>query len=203
MNCNEYKKFELGELGEEKFRSHVKLCSLCQNHIAEEKRLISVIKDLKQPVEAPELWNRIEGSLKAEQRLSKSFYTNTVVFRRIAAVLIIAVGLSVYFMSRNSFSDSKLLNQSALLKVVKKEKEYESAISELEKIALVKMTGLDLELMFLYRDRLDTINTQISQCKEAISENPANTHIRRYLLMALQDKQETMKELLEIKIAPM
>lgn len=77
---------------------------------------------------------------------------------------------------------------------------YESAIAELEKVVSVKMSALDLELMFLYRDRLETINAQIVQCKEAISTNPANSHIRRYLLMALQDKQETMKELLEIKM---
>ena len=59
---------------------------------------------------------------------------------------------------------------------------------------------MNVELMLLYRDRLETIDDQIEQCREALSENPANAHIRRYMLAALQDKKETLKELLETNI---
>jgi hypothetical protein len=59
------------------------------------------------------------------------------------------------------------------------------------------MADMNLELMLLYRDRLETIDDQIEQCREALSENPGNAHIRRYMLAALQDKKQTLKELLE------
>ena len=49
-------------------------------------------------------------------------------------MLIIAVGLSFYFIKSEFFETSNLLAESTLLKVEKKEKEYESAIAELEKI---------------------------------------------------------------------
>jgi hypothetical protein len=52
--------------------------------------------------------------------------------------------------------------------------------------------------MLLYRDRLETIDAQIARCQEALAENPSNAHIRRYLLAALQDKKETLRELAQL-----
>jgi hypothetical protein len=69
------------------------------------------------------------------------------------------------------------------------------AIEELEKQTIPRMASMNIELMLLYRDRLETIDDQIKRCREALSENPANTHIRRYMLAALQDKKETLMEL--------
>jgi len=61
------------------------------------------------------------------------------------------------------------------------------------------MAGLDLELDSLYRDRLGTIDAQIARCREALKSNPANAHIRRYLMAALRDKRETLTEVLNLK----
>jgi predicted metal-dependent hydrolase len=58
---------------------------------------------------------------------------------------------------------------------------------------------LDLELEFLYRERLEVIDAQIAKCREAVAANPANAHIRRYLMAALQDKKETLAEVLNLK----
>ena len=66
-----------------------------------------------------------------------------------------------------------------------------------------QMADLDLELLFLYRDRLETIDEQIAQCKEALSSNSGNAHIRRYMLAAFQDKKDTLREIVktsELKI---
>ena len=87
---------------------------------------------------------------------------------------------------------------AALVQVEQKEKEYSAAIAELEAVALPQMAKLDTDLMLLYRDRLETIEAQIERCKEALATNPANAHIRRYLLAALQDKKETLKELVDL-----
>lgn len=56
---------------------------------------------------------------------------------------------------------------------------------------------MDMELHLLYRDRLETIDRQITLCKNAIDLNPANAHIRKYMMMALKDKKETLKEIAE------
>jgi hypothetical protein len=63
-------------------------------------------------------------------------------------------------------------------------------------VASIKLGKFDLNLQLLYRDKLETINRQIIACKEALEVNPANAHIRRYLFMALQDKKETLKEII-------
>jgi hypothetical protein len=90
-----------------------------------------------------------------------------------------------------------LLAGKALKQVEAKEREYEEAIAEMERLAEPQLAKLDADLMMLYRDRLATIDAQIVRCKEAAARNPANAHIRRYLLAALQDKQETLQELVE------
>jgi len=77
-----------------------------------------------------------------------------------------------------------------------KEGEYIQAINELEKTARPKLAGMDLQMMSLYRDRLAAIDSQLERCKEALASNPANAHIRRYLLAALQDKKQTLAEVL-------
>jgi hypothetical protein len=66
----------------------------------------------------------------------------------------------------------------------------------LEEKAQSHMQNMDIQLMLLYKDRLAIIDNQIHECKEAMEQNPANTHIRNYMLAALQDKKETLSELL-------
>jgi len=54
-------------------------------------------------------------------------------------------------------------------------------------------------MMLLYREKLETIDAQIERCQEALAANPANAHIRRYLLAALQDKKAALADLLSYK----
>jgi len=58
------------------------------------------------------------------------------------------------------------------------------------------MAELDLELMLLYRDRLEIIDQQIVECKEALSSNSGNAHIRRYMLAAFQEKKNTLRDIM-------
>jgi predicted O-linked N-acetylglucosamine transferase (SPINDLY family) len=115
-----------------------------------------------------------------------------------AVLFLMIISIGLYFLLSQKTGETRLLAEKALLKVEKKESAYLQAIVELEERVLPKMASLNLELMLLYRDRLETIDDQIIRCKEALGENPANAHIRRYLLAALQDKRETLSEILEL-----
>ncbi len=164
--------------------------------------LLSLAKSLKKPVESPHLWDRIEESLREEQHKGKRSEVKDSRWSLIrllpaaaAALLIVIVGF--YFLLKPETGKSGILTESALAKIEKKEREYIEAIEELEEQTLPKMAELNLELMLLYRDRLETIDDQIERCREALSENPGNAHIRRYMLAALQDKKQTLMELLE------
>lgn len=202
MSCHKFKKYELGKLSQSEFQQHLKKCAICQERLKQDTRLLSLAKSLKRPVESPHLWDRIEKSLREEQHKGKHSKVKDSRWRltrllpvAAAALLIMSVGF--YFLLQPEIERSGILTESALAKVEKKEREYIEAIEELEERTLPKMAEMNLELMLLYRDRLETIDDQIEQCREALSENPANAHIRRYMLAALQDKKQTLKELLE------
>ena len=202
MSCDEYRKYELGKLDKGKFESHSQNCPVCQKHLQQDVRLLELTKSLKQPIEAPSLWTKIENTLRAEKYRRRPVWFDALrrqkfSILKVAAVLIFVIGLGSYFIFKPDRDEPRLLAASALQKVEEKEREYATAIEELEQVALPQLTQMDTDLMLLYRDRLETIDAQIDRCKEALASNPANAHIRRYLLAALQDKRQTLRELVE------
>lgn len=207
MKCDRFDKYELGKINSREFESHLDGCPVCQKRMEADGRLIDLARSIKRPISAPYLWTRIEASLRKEQEKTAAA---PVPFMRLikrlprvavpsAALILAGLILVIAFWMLPRSSGSSLLGQRALDRVEKREAQYLEAIADLKNVALPKMASLDLELMLLYRDKLETIDEQIERCREAISENPANAHIRRYLLLALQDKKEMLKEILEIK----
>lgn len=199
MSCEKFRKYELGELREREFRKHKRRCAYCQEQVEQDAVFMSLARSIKQPVKAPLLWDRIRKSIEDEkvERIQprRAHRIRFPVFQT-AAVLVLVIAFGLYFWLKPETEEAKLLSKNALKRVEKKESAYIKAIEALEQSALPKMGDLDIELTLLYRDRLETINDQIERCKEALAENPANSHIRRYLLAALQDKKQTLKELL-------
>ena len=205
MSCEEYRNFELGKTDKSKFNKHLTECSACRKLVKQDEQLLGLAGELDQAVKAPLLWTKIENSLRAEKQ--RRVRHETQVFRqfpmllRIAAMLAVVVGFSTgsYFMFAPDAPSGNILTAEALQKVESVEQDYIDAISELDRLVQPQLSQLDFEFMLLYQDRLETIDSQIERCKEALENNPANAHIRRYLLAALQDKKETLKEILEIE----
>jgi len=199
MNCDQYRTYELGELDEEIFQSHAQTCESCREHLRQDAELMDLARSLKQPVDAPFLWNRIEETLRAEmqrdqRRGIRLIRQHRTALYRIAAVLVASAGLGSYAYFGPEPEPPRLFSSAALERVEEKERKYIEAIEELEQAASAQLAQMDLDLMLLYRDKLETIDAQIARCREALQNNPANTHIRRYLLLALQDKKDTLQE---------
>lgn len=112
----------------------------------------------------------------------------------VAALALVAVGVAAWFLfiRPSPGSGSGLMADAALARVETEEREYAAAIQALEAKAEPRLAEMDFALMALYRDRLETIDSQIERCREAISRNPWNVHIRKYMLAALQDKKDTL-----------
>lgn len=203
MQCKYYRHHEIGELSDADYALHAATCIRCQQLAARDAELLRLTRSLQQPVRSPMLWAKIENQLRDEQqrqqRPAKSNRAGRFTRLRIAAMLVLAIGagyvLGQFF--NDGVPEGRLLTASLLERVEKKERDYEAAISELESQAEARLASMDTGLMLLYRDRLETIDAQILRCKEALAENPANAHIRRYLLLALNDKRETLKEVLD------
>ena len=199
--CDFYKKHELGQIDDMEFDQHVQSCEFCKAMLAEDARLIELVNSLKQPVDSDNVWVKIETDLskqKSKNIIHLMLKSNKMLFR-IAAVLIVGVAISFYFIQRNQIPDKGIVTFSMLEKLDEKEQDYLKSIEELEAATKEKMAQMDIGLMLLYRDKLEMIDEQIAECKEALSDNPANAHIHKYLFAALKEKKETLQEIYKIK----
>jgi len=198
MTCRLLDRYNQGKMEDAEFRRHAAYCPICQEALKLDEEIMSMAGSLRQHIEAPGLWSRIEEAIRMEHKRF-SLRWRLLRFVPAACVLTIVLGLGIYIGLKIQNPSSGLLARKALARVELKEQEYLKAIQELEKQVLPKMADLDLKLVFIYRDRLETIDAQIEQCREALASNPANAHIRRYLMMALQDKKETLYEVMNPK----
>lgn len=200
MNCDKYEKRELGQLDELSFQRHAGTCDTCQARQSEDARLLGLARELERPAESPQLWGRIEASLETA-RQQQARPSRRVWMYRAAAVLVVGAGLGALVQQgagNNQKADPGLYSSQALAKARNSQQEYAAAVAELEQVAGARFELMDMELAILYRDKIETIDTQIARCQDALRRNPANTHIHRYLLAALQDKRETLEEVLQL-----
>jgi len=206
MTCKLFQKYELGQIESDIFEDHLASCETCTQKKLEDDQLLNLAQSLKQPFAKSDFWPEIEEALRQEKEQSKNIiklpqlisnYKNIIL--RIAAIFVIGFGLGFYFLSLEDVPEKGIIKSAALIKVEEREKEYLDAIAELEEVATEHMGSFDLNLMLLYRDKLETIDLQIADCKDALELNPANAHIRKYLFAALEDKKETLREILNSK----
>lgn len=120
---------------------------------------------------------------------------------RIAALLFLALAGLLYYRQQQPLPVKGLLAEKALQRVEAAEADYLSAIAGLEAAVTPQLTALPPDLASLYRARLEAVDAQILRCREALAVNPANAHIRRYLLAALHDKQETLRSIKAAAVA--
>ena len=198
MSCDRYQEREIGRLEEEAFQAHLKDCPDCRESLREDEIIDELAANLAEVTEPPFLWERVEAGLRAEQQRARR---RTWLYRA-AAVLVVSLGLGALVQQQRGAPEpaTGLYTAEALEKVRDREREYAAAIEELEQIAGERMERMDPELVVLYRDKIATIDTQIDRCLQALHGNPANTHIRRYLLLALQDKRETLEEIVQLQL---
>jgi hypothetical protein len=195
-----YEKYEMGEIEEQQFRQHLESCESCRQKKHHDNLLLEAARSLKEPASAPGLWERIESDLMAEQSTIEPPDAGRFKWRFhpliAAGIVLVAVAIGIFLGIHMERHDSGLLSKSALNKVQQTELRYIAAISRLEAQAGDRMKSMDIELMLLYKDRLAVIDHQIKECQNALKQNTANSHIRRYMLAALQDKKDTLIELL-------
>lgn len=200
--CDVYVKHWLGHMDDAQYDEHIKSCKLCKTHLEEDARIFELTNSLKQPVDAPKSWKKIEMALteeKAKNIIQHIFSQRNIIFR-IAAVLIIGLAIGFYFIQQYQIPDKGVITERMLEKLDERERDYLESIEALEAATQEKLATMDLNLMLLYRDKLEMVDAQIAECKEALSDNPANAHINKYLFAALKEKKETLKEIYKLKM---
>ena len=73
------------------------------------------------------------------------------------------------------------------------------AIDKLAADAKPQLDSPTSPLMASYREKLVVLDSAIEEMREEAGRNPSNAHLRYELLAMYQEKQETLREVLETK----
>ena len=200
MDCKRYSEYETGKYPESLFMEHVKSCEECRKSMDSDMELMEAAAFLgNSRVDAPDLWDKIERGLENENRKKRRIINFPSL--RIAATVLFLLATASWFIFSPSHP-SGLLTESALAEVERTEDSYHQAIKNLEQQVMPSLQNMNIELALNFRERLETIDQQIELCREELKTNPANIHIRKYLMAALTEKRKTLEQIKSEKIPP-
>jgi hypothetical protein len=191
---------------------HAADCRECGEELRAWKALSVAAEELRYYREDTALWARIEDSLRQhKQEVARGFWDRLAVWRGIpvgwqtalagALVLVLALLGGYVFLHRDERlgASDKLLKNSALAEVERTERDYMKAIDKLAADAKPELDSGTSPLMASYREKLMVLDSAIDELREEAGRNPSNAHLRYELLAMYQEKQQTLREVLETK----
>lgn len=194
--------------------SHAATCAACAEELRAWNALSDAAAELRDYKEDPALWSRIETSLGEagrQQSASRAFWVEWAFWRgnRLgwqvalsgACALVLALAGVYVFVHRpvGETQSGKLLKNSALVEVERTQRDYLKAIDKLAADAKPRLDSPESPLMASYREKLMVVDSAIDELREEASRNPSNAHLRYELLAMYQEKQQTLREVLETK----
>jgi hypothetical protein len=192
---------------------HAVNCAECANELRAWKALSQAAEELRDYKEDAALWTRIQSSLETNRSRQTSHWecSDKLAFWRgipvgwqaalagaLALVLALA-GAYIFVRPTDVGSSDKLLRNSALAEVERTEHDYMKAIDKLALQAKPELESPASPLMASYREKLLVLDSAIVELREEAGRNPSNAHLRYELLAMYQEKQETLREVLETK----
>ncbi len=194
------------------FEAHAASCAACGRELAEWRRIAEVAPQLRRSWESPELLPRIRQALAEEStRTDREPEARPRRFAwipaaSIAALFVLAtVGVFVF---RNSggrepltehwkTTKDPLLTDAAIEEVDRAEQAYLSSIDNLSRLAEPALANATSPVLVNYREKLTVLDSAIAELKASVDQNRGNTHLRRELLAAYQEKQRTLQSLMK------
>jgi hypothetical protein len=198
MNCNKFEDFLNDQLDLATLKVHMESCEDCRKAYQVDTRIMDRSKKLNENLSIPDLWPSIEKGIQKKKPVMLKFRARKRLLLAAAASFLILTTFWMFISDQKETSTERILSQQALEKVRDAEEKYLAAISGLEELAHQQLDNTTEPLAQLYRNKLSLIDRQIQNCQQALETNPANSHIRRYLMAALQDKQKTLENILQL-----
>jgi hypothetical protein len=194
--------------------AHAEGCAACRRELSEWKELRAAGPSLKKAWDSPRLWPQIHQALAEESQKAGSAGAaapSASGLRWLPAAAMVALfgiataGLWVF---RNSggrepltsswqASRAPLLTDQAFDEVEAAEKTYVASIQKLSRLAEPRLANTASPLMVNYREKLNLLDTAIADLKSSIDQNRYNTHLRKELIAAYQEKQRTLQNLMK------
>lgn len=213
ISCNDRERVFLDGSLEEwaALEQHASSCPTCAEEIRAWKSLSVAAEELRDYREQGGLWAKIEASLKEKERDKEQpgFWEKlgaglpvgwTTAF---AGALVLVLALSGVYVVRHRGGaepgSGRLLKNSALAEVERTERDYMKAIDTLAAEAKPELDSPTTPLIASYKEKLLVLDSAIDELRTEAGRNPSNAHLRYELLAMYQQKQETLKEVLEIK----
>jgi Tfp pilus assembly protein PilE len=195
-------------------QAHAAACPACAEELRAWKSLSSAAAELRDYSESPTLWPRIHEALvqQADRRTKRAERWNWRWLlagvplwqaAAIAAVLLLLIAPAIvrYVQQRRApqAQSADLLRQKALAEVERAEAAYVQAIDKLALQAKPQLETPDTPLMASYREKLQVLDSAISDLQAQAGQNPSNAHLRHQLLAMYQEKERTLEQVLEEK----
>jgi anti-sigma factor RsiW len=195
--------------------AHSATCAACAEELDAWKALSVAAKELRDYSDSPSLWPRIERSLTEEAAAKKAragrwgwlslgfgFSLGWQTAAAGALVLLLTVSAGWIYLHRPTPmtpADQSLLKSSALAEVERSQAAYEQAIDKLAADAKPALENPASPLQSSYREKLLVLDSAINDLRAQAGMNPSNAHLRQQLLAMYQEKQQTLKDILEEK----
>jgi len=197
MSCQKFEAYLNELLDHKSLMLHIQSCAECRRAYETDKCNMDIVKNLNTNLTVPDFWPAIEKKIQNEKPVVYKFKKIKRILFAAAATFLILTTIWIFHSFREETPSTRILSENALEKVKEAETSYLEAIKELEDLAYKRLEDTQEPLAQLYRNKLLLIDRQIENCKQALETNPANSHIRRYLMAALKDKRETLEEILK------
>jgi hypothetical protein len=169
--------------------------------VTHEDEIARAARELRREWDSPDLWPRIAAALSAEAQADRGRRpARAAAWLALAAALAtLAVGAGVLLRARPGAptEERRLLTERALDDVERAEREHLHAIEALSRLAEPKVEAADSPLMMSYREKLLLLDSAIAECRARLETNRFNARLRQELLLLYQDKQRTLRQVIE------
>lgn len=190
---------------------HAKGCAACARELAEWRAIAAAAPGLKKSWPTPELWPQIRQSLAEESQRSTTAPAGGAWLRLLPATAIVALfalataGLWVFRDSGGreplatpwQTTKDPLLTERAVDEVEAAEETYLASIDNLSRLAEPRLASSTSPVILNYREKLALLDSAIADLRSGIEQNRYNTHLRRELLAAYGEKQQTLQNLMK------
>jgi hypothetical protein len=189
---------------------HATTCESCRAELNIWREISAAALTMHKEWESPALWPQIENSLQTEiarPRGWRLWFADLNLIPQVrwqialaTLVFVAASGMGAWLLLHRNTStpanDAHLLTDQAVQQVEQAQKTYEQSIDKLAKLAEPKLNAASTPLLKNYREKLDLLDTAISECRTNLERNQANAYLRSELLSFYQEKQQTLEQVL-------
>ena len=197
-------------------RPHAGSCPRCAERLRAFDEISAAAPALRKTWDSPDHWAKIRESLAREAFVPAASAERTdrdapswpawLPIAAIATLFVVSfIGLQVFRPSLGdhqifgvrSLPKDPLLTDLALKDVERSEADYIRSIENLSTLAQPKLRAADTPLLVSYREKLQLLDSAISELNGQIEQNRYNTHLRRQLLGIYAEKQQTLRDVMK------